>query len=97
MRSVNRYWKASQGTGGTWTLQTNPVGTGAISTVIHTQALYLPSLYMKWNSTARYGFDLEFLYKLNYTSANAGTFTGQSNVSGYSNPNSIVGTFTTLP
>lgn len=83
------------GTGGTWTLQTNPPGNGTIAAVTYTQTPYLPSLYMRWNSTATYGFDLEFLYKLNYTSANAGTFTGQSNVNGYTN--NIVGTFTTLP
>ena len=49
---------------------------------------------MKWNSTAAVGFDLEFLYKLNYTSANGGTFTGQSNALEYPN---IVGTFTVTP
>ena len=83
------------GTGGTWSLRTS--ANGSIAVVTHTQAPYIPSLYMKWNSTAAYGFDLQFLYKLNYTSANSGTFTGQSNASGYTNVNSIVGTFTTTP
>ena len=86
------------GDGGTWALQTTPTpGSGAISVVTHTQAPYLPTLYMKWNSTATYGFDLQFFYNLNFTSANGGTFTGQSNISGYSNANSIVGTFTVTP
>ena len=86
------------GDGGTWTLQTTPTaGSGTISTVTYSLLPYnyTASLFMKWNSTATYGFDIQLLYKLNYTSANAGTFTGQSNVSGYTN--NIVGTFTTLP
>lgn len=80
------------GSGGTWSLRNATSGT--ISTVNYTLAPYIPQLYMKWNSAAAYGFDLEFLYKLNHTSANGGTFTGQSNVAGYAN---IVGTFTVTP
>ena len=84
------------GNGGTWALQTTPTaGAGAISAVTYTEAPYIPSLYMKWNSTVAYGFDIEFLYKLNYTSANGGTFTGRSNILGFTN--NFVGTFTTTP
>jgi peptidyl-prolyl cis-trans isomerase A (cyclophilin A) len=80
------------GSGGTWSLRTS--ASGSIAAVNYTLAPYIPQLYMKWNSTAAYGFDLEFLYKLNYTSANGGNFTGQSNALGYTN---IVGTFTVTP
>ena len=76
---------------------TPTAGSGTISAVTYTLLPYnyTASLFTKLNSTATYGFDIQLLYKLNYTSANAGTFTGQSNVSGYTN--NIVGTFTTLP
>lgn len=79
--------------GGTWSLRTAASGTMLV--VTYTLAPYIPELYMKWNSTTAFDFDLEFLYKLNYTSANGGTFTGASNVVGYSN--NIVGTFTVTP
>ena len=81
------------GTGGTWTLRT--AASGAISAVTYTLAPYTPKLYMKWASTGAFGFDIEFLYTLNYNSANGGTFTGLSNVSGYQN--NITGTFTATP
>lgn len=81
------------GTGGTWTLRT--AATGAISSVTYTLAPYTPKIYMKWASTVAFGFDLEFLYTLNQTSANGGTFTGTSNASGYQN--NITGTFTVTP
>ena len=83
------------GDGGTWTIQTNPTGTGTLSAVTYTQAPYIPSLFMKLNSTASYGFDIQLLYKLNYTSATSGSFTGASNVANYAN--NIVGTFTSAP
>lgn len=82
------------GDGGTWTIQTNPVGTGALSVVTYTQAPYLPTLLMRMNSTATYGFDVQLTHKLNYTSANSGTFTGTSNASGYG---TITGTFIVTP
>ena len=83
----------ASGTGGTWTLRT--AATGAITTVTYTLAPYTPKIYMKWASTGAFGFDLEFLYTLNQTSANGGTFTGTSNASGYQN--NITGTFTVTP
>jgi len=80
--------------GGTWSLR----GTGASGTmpvVTYTLAPYIPQLYMKWNSTAAVGFDLEFLYKLNYTSASGGTLTGATNAAPpYDN---LTGTFTATP
>ena len=82
------------GSGGNWTIQTNPVGTGAILAVTYTQAPYLPSLFVQLSSAATYGFDIQLLYKLNYTSATGGTFTAQSNASGYG---SFSGTFTSAP
>ncbi len=86
------------GNGGTWTLQTTPTaGSGSIAIVEYTQEAYLPSLYMKWNSTTNYGADLQFLYDLNFTSVNAGTFSGKSNATGYTGNNSINGTFTVTP
>ncbi len=89
------------GDGGTWSLQTTPApGTGTITTVTYTlQPLYhyTSTLFMKWNSTATYNFDLQFLYHLNFTSANGGRFLGKSNINGYTADSSIVGTFTTTP
>ena len=87
------------GDGGTWSLQTTTPGTGSISTVSYSLLTYhyTSLLSMKWNSTATYGFDLQFSYNLNFTSANGGYFMGQSNISGYSNANSIYGTFTVTP
>ena len=88
------------GDGGTWSLQATPTpGSGTIATVSYTQLSYhyTSFLSMKWNSTANYNFDLQFFYNLNFTSANGGYFMGQSNISGYSNNNSIYGTFTATP
>ena len=83
------------GDGGAWAILTNPsVGSGTLSAITYTQAPYIPSLFMKLNSTAAYGFDIQLFYKLNYTSATSGTFTGQSNAGNYS---SISGTFTSIP
>ncbi len=83
------------GTGGVWNVPNPPnTGTGTISVVTHTEAPFLPTLYMKWNSTANYNFDLEFLYVLNYTSPTAGTLTGQTNANG---AGEITGTFTSSP
>ena len=81
------------GDGGSWTIQTNPIGTGAISAATYTQAPYIPSLFVKLNSTASYGFDIQLNYKLNYTSATGGTFTATSNT----NVSSFSGTFTSAP
>jgi len=80
-------------TGGTWTLRT--AASGSIAVLDYIPTPYNAELYMKWNSTGTFGFDLEFLYQLNYTSANGGTFTGQSNISGYTN--NITGTFSVTP
>lgn len=73
----------SAANGGTWLLRGS--ASGSISAIQYNKTPYAAQLYMKWNSTAAYGFDIEFLYNLNYTSANGGTFTGQSNVGGYTN------------
>lgn len=84
----------ASGTGGTWSLRATSAN-GTLSVATYTLAPYIPQLYMKWNSTAAIGFDLQFLYKLNYTSANGGTFTGLSNAAA---PNdNLVGTFTVTP
>ena len=89
------------GDGGTWSLQTTPTpGAGTITTVTYTlQPLYhyTSTIFMRWNSTATYGFDLQFLYNLNFTSANGGRFIGKSNISGYTADSSIYGTFTATP
>ncbi len=82
----------SASTGGSWSLRT--AASGSMSVVQYYKTPYAAELYMKWNSTSAFGFDLEFLYNLNYTSASGGTFTGQSNVSGYTN---LTGTFTVAP
>lgn len=80
------------GTGGTWTLTGS--ASGALHTVTYTPGPFTSQLYLRCNSAAIYGFDLEFLYTLHSTSANGGTYAGRTNVNGYT---SISGIFTTTP
>ena len=78
--------------GGTWTLQGG--ASGPLAAVTYTLDPYTPQLYLRWNSTANYGFDVEFIYSLNYTSSTGGTLTGRSNVNNFQN---VTGTFTSSP
>lgn len=80
------------GTGGTWTLTGSASGT--LHTVTYTPGPYTSQLYLRLNSFANYGFDLEFLYTLHSTSANGGTYAARTSANGYSN---IAGVFTTTP
>ena len=82
------------GDGGAWGIQSNPIGAGNLAAVSYTQAPYVPTLTMRLNSTATYSFDILLTYKLNFTTANGGTFTGTSNAGDYS---SITGTFASTP
>jgi peptidyl-prolyl cis-trans isomerase A (cyclophilin A) len=80
------------GTGGTWTLRNS--GSGAIKTATYTPGQFTSQLYMRWDSTTAYGFDLEFLYTLDHAAPNSGRLTGETNANGYS---SVVGSFVSGP
>jgi peptidyl-prolyl cis-trans isomerase A (cyclophilin A) len=80
------------GTGGSWSLVSS--GSGTIQSVTYTRGPYLTKLLVVLNSFANYGFNIQLLYNLDYTSTGGGTHTAQSNVSGWT---SFSGTFTTAP
>ena len=81
------------GTGGTWEL--TGAGSGTLNTVIYyPPGRYLVEIYLRFNSTTAFGFDIQMRPALDYTTANGGAFTGPTNISGY---NPMTGTFTTAP
>ncbi len=80
------------GSGGTWNFPTS--GSGTIDTVNYVPDRYTMQMYVRINSAANYGIDIQFLLTSDYTSANGGTFTGQTSYPGAGN---VSGTFTTSP
>ena len=73
-------------TGGTWTF--NGGSPSPLTTASYTPKPYAPQLYLQLSN----GFI--FLLNLHRTSATAGTYVGQTNVSGFSN---VSGTYTVAP
>jgi len=82
----------STGTGGTWNIPGS--GTGIFSTLFFSPGRFTAAMRLLFDSAAVLGGNVDFRPTVDYTSANAGPFTGSTNLPGYP---TLTGTFTTTP
>jgi hypothetical protein len=82
------------GTGGTWAMPGLAGGSGTLLLVTYNPNPYTAPMRFVFNSAAAFGGNVDFRPVADYTSANAGSFTGTTNFGTYPN---LTGTFTTTP